>query len=209
MLNQNMLKLSLEQLQNNYRDRAKLQVAEVVPTVKQVVVSTESPIIPKKSDTALLIAFLVLSGGMMFIGFFVLVTGNTQLSDKLQENVVLGETVKSSSEDENIVVNTPIQSERDTEELSDYVGAEVNEPIEDLPEIEEVVPEKEVISVKILPNDKGGVNLRESPGGRARYNAKSGEEFEVVNEVEGWIEIQFNSETTYWVSSDPSLIEKL
>jgi hypothetical protein len=69
--------------------------------------------------------------------------------------------------------------------------------------------EEEIVKVKVLEITGGYANLRVAPSANAaiKLRTESGTEFEFVSEKDGWTEIQYDEETTYWISSN--LVEKM
>lgn len=211
-----MLKLSLEQLQNNYRDRAEQPVAEILPVFEQVTASAKIPDSPapvsgNKSSSAPLIMFLVLSGITMFVGLIMLITGNISSVDVAKDEPVLGESTVQTEKKSEVPVEALTKTNGESSPAdkleSEYVGTEIQEPDENLLSTEDTDTVGVVEIVKILPNELNGVNLHISPNGRNKARAVSGEEFEFVSERDGWTEIRFDEDTTYWVLSE--LVEKL
>ena len=203
-----MSKLSLEELQNTYRDRDKPQVAEVVAVIEPTVSPVEVPVAPapvssNRSSNAPLVTFLVLSGMTMFVGLVMLVTGDTSSVGTVQDELVLGEsTTRTERQDE-----SPVESLTNTKKETKYIGTEIEEPIEELPVIEEAASVEVIEIVRIKPNEYNGVNLRVAPDGQRMARAISGEEFEFVSEDVEWTEVRFDADTTYWVLSE--LVEKV
>lgn len=123
-----------------------------------------------------------------------------KVNDQIENEINPVETEDVSGEDLQSVENPAIPNQKDIIAAEENISAEK----ESMPP---VVQEEPLVIVRVKSNAQGGVNLRSEPHGVVKASALSGEEFELVSEQNGWVEIKYSENENYWTLAD--LVEKV